>query len=174
MIDDGYSALFINDSRIISIAPRHESGFHVDMDEVLSFLNGELERIIEKVSNGTYNEYLNAHLPYEYRHGIIQRKRLWELVPEFRKIHIKDLTEEDIEKFVKLTQDNEVTSKERMEQMTAGKYYELCSCCYHAANYTELENKTPSKCLKGTAIGGMADLADLTKIPQKILKNGII
>ncbi len=145
LIDDGYSALFINDSRIISIAPRHESGFHVDMDEVLSFLNGELERIIEKVSNGTYNEYLNAHLPYEYRHGIIQRKRLWELVPEFRKIHIKDLTEEDIEKFVKLTQDNEVTSKERMEQMTAGKYYELCSCCYHAANYTELENKTPKQ-----------------------------
>lgn len=32
-----------------------------------------------------------------------------------------------------------------MEQMTAGKYYELYSRCYHAANYTELEDKTPKQ-----------------------------
>lgn len=145
VIEDGYSALFINDSRIISIDPKHESGFPIDMDEMLSFLNGELERINEKVSSGTYNEYLNAHLPYEYRHGIIQRKRLWELAPKFRKVHIKDLTEEEIEKFVKLCQYNELASKERMEQMTAGKYYEMCARCYHAAKYTELEDKTPKQ-----------------------------
>lgn len=145
VIDDEYSALFINNSRIISIAPGHKSGFPVDMDEVLYFMNGELERIIEKVSNGTYNEYLNSYLPYEYRHGIIQRKRLWELAPEFRKIHIKDLTEEDIEKFVKLCQNNEHTSKGRMKQITAGKYYELCARCYHAVKYSEFEDKTPKQ-----------------------------
>lgn len=142
VIEDGYSALFINDSRIISIDPQHDGGFPLDMDDILSFLNGELEKIIDKVSDGSYSEYLNEHLPYEYRHGIIQRKCLWDFAPEYKKHDMGILMQEDITRFTNLCQNSELPLNNRMAVMTAGKYYEICSYCYRAVQYEELDEKT--------------------------------
>lgn len=142
VVDDDYSALFINDSKIISIDPRHKGGFPVDMEGLLSFLNGELEEIIDKVSDEAYNNFLNKNLPYEYRHGTIQRKRLWNFAPERQKYDMGILTQEDIVKFLNLCKNSELPSNERINQMTAGKYYVFCSYCYRAALYEDLGGKT--------------------------------
>lgn len=63
IIEDDYSFLWIDDSNIIAINPSHQSGFPYDFDELLTFLNHELNNIIDKVVKGTYNEYLNKNLP---------------------------------------------------------------------------------------------------------------
>lgn len=142
VIDDVYSALFINDSRIISIDSQHDGGFPLDMDDILSFLNGELERIIDKVSDGTYNDYLNENLPHEYRHGIIQRMYLWDFAPGYKKHDLGILTQEDIVKFLSLCSNSELPLNNRIAGMTAGKYYEICSYCYSAVQYKDLDEKT--------------------------------
>lgn len=142
VIEDEYSALFINDSRIISIDPQHDGGFPLDMDDILSFLNGELENIIDKVSDGSYSEYLNGHLPYEYRHGTIQRKSLWDFAPEYKKYNMGILTQEDIAKFLSICSNSELPLNNRIAEMTAGKYYEICSYCYRAVPYEDLDEKT--------------------------------
>ncbi len=37
---------------------------------------------MEMVRNGTYNEYVEANLPFQHRTGVILRKDLWTVYPE--------------------------------------------------------------------------------------------
>ncbi len=144
-IDGEYSALAINNSRIVSIDSRENCGFLMDMDELLAFLNNELNKIIDMVETGVYNDYLNNNLPYEYRHGAIQRKRLWEFAPDYRNYDLGILTQDDVVKFLNMCNNSELQPNERISEMTAGKYYEFCSYCYRAALYEDLDGKKPKQ-----------------------------
>ena len=148
VIEDNFSSLWLDNASIITIIEDDKNKhWSVDYDELLCFLLYELRKIVEMVIDGTYNDYLNEKLPYEYREGVIQRSKLIQYAPKFREVYLEDLSDDEINAFINYL-DGECDSdapSERITEMTAGKYYDICSYCYCAAKYKDLEGKMPKQ-----------------------------
>lgn len=147
VIEDNFSSLWLDKSNIITIIEDNKTSCPIDFDELLCFLLYELRKIVDMVISGTYNDYINEKLPYEYRQGIIQRRTLLQYDPKFREMYLSDLSDEEINAFVNCFdgKDDKDVPSERITEMTAGKYYDVCSYCYCAAKYKDIEDKTPKQ-----------------------------
>lgn len=120
---------------------------NADYIEFLEFLNAKVDDIVEEIRRGIYQEHLNEVLPYKYRTGLINRKRFWELDPKRKELDIADLTNSEIEEFLKYATVNtdEDGIKDRIPRMSAGKYYEICSWCYTAAKFDGIKGLSPKE-----------------------------
>ena len=107
----------------------------------------KVDEIVTKLKEGNYNDYLQEFLPYLYRTGVIERKRFWEIDPKRKELDLDDLTEPEIEEFLKYTAEDtdEDGVKGRIPRMSAGKYYEICSWCYLAAKYEGMKGLSPKE-----------------------------
>ncbi len=139
--------LYIDNSPFVNIQPQNfEKGKITDVTRVLNYICEELRKIRKHLEEDTYEEYLKKNLPYEYQFGLINRGELWAIEPKRKEIDIKDLTTEEIDKFTEFVsmygQDEPL---DRLSDLTAERYYELCAICYKAAKFKELEGRTPKE-----------------------------
>lgn len=134
-----YTVIGINGSVVINISPNDKTSWERDYSEFLEFLITEADKMLEMIKEGAYEKYINTVLPYEYRKGIIPRKRLWEICRDDIKQDRGTLSKQEIEQFVAYSK-NDINRENkkpigRLKEMTAHLYYEICEVCYTAAKY---------------------------------------
>ena len=90
-----------------------------------------------KVRKGTYNEDVNAHLPYWFRTGVIKRNILWENDSAWKENALDGLSAETVTEFRKLldTGANEPDKIGRITSFTANDFFRACACGYRALDY---------------------------------------
>lgn len=144
---NGYILIIANNAAVMSIEPNNKSADCRDLVDFLQFLIDEVSAIIDGLKAGKYNAQISAMLPMEYKMGVIERKVLWEIVPEAKENAQDGLSDDEIAVFVKNCADNKTDGAaesltNRIESMTANKYYDICATCYKAARLDEIENKS--------------------------------
>ena len=58
-----------------------------------SLLTEAVGESMQKLKEGTYNEFVKTHLPYSFRTGVIPRRVLWEREPEWKESDLEGLPE---------------------------------------------------------------------------------
>lgn len=137
-----YYMLVINGSVVISISPeRKPQSWGNDFSELLEALIEEVDGIVGKLEDGTYNDWINNELPHRYRFGTIMRKDLWALDDSFKSWELKDLDSCEIEQFLKFISENTKTDTPdgRIKNMTAQDYFNFCALCYRAAKFEDAD-----------------------------------
>ncbi len=152
--ENGYVVIFLDDTVLVRRSPDMEEDFFPDsrLDRILEFLSQTVADTVEMLKQGVYNDYVKKELPYENRKGFINRALYWRLVPKSKRNDRDGLKEKEIDKLIKhIKNGNDLfaaKASERYERMSSGKYYEVCSYCYAAAGYKELDGKTPKEMFK--------------------------
>lgn len=140
-----YFALCINNTLVINLSPEKKNPwFEWECVDLISFLIEHVDKIICKLKNKTYNDWLAAALPYRYRKGIILRKKLWEINRKYRDWSLQGLLDYEIAEYIGYSNEETLSgiTTERYQQMTTQKYFEICAVCYLAAKYEGAENMT--------------------------------
>ncbi|MCX4376049.1 MAG: hypothetical protein OSJ61_07745 [Lachnospiraceae bacterium] len=137
---NGNVLILINNSTVLSISPEYQAQWDKrDFSDLLVFLLDEVEKIICGLNAGTYNDYLNSVLPYEYRNGTILRGKLWEINSEEKENYCGSLSAKEIEEFASY---DKKLAVEHIKEMTAQLYYDACAICYTAARFEGIEGMT--------------------------------
>ena len=69
--------------------------------------------------NGTYNDFVEANLPYQHRTGVIRRKDLWIIYPENRESVYEGLDEDTYKDFQEFLSKNSEDDIVQMKYFTA-------------------------------------------------------
>ncbi len=87
-----------------------------------------MRKIIAECEKGTYNDRIDKELPYTKRYGVVQRKVLWDNCPEYRKHHLKTLTQEEIDRFISfLREETGQPPTRRIKDMTFNQYFDYAA-----------------------------------------------
>ena len=152
--ENGYVVIFLDDTVLVRRSPDMKGDFFPDarLDRILEFLSQTVANTVEKLEQGMYNDYVKKELPHENRKGFINRALYWRIVPKSKRNDRDGLKGKEIDKLIKHVKNGNdlfaTKASERYERMTSGKYYEVCSYCYAAAGYKELDGKTPKEMFK--------------------------
>ncbi len=152
--ENGYVVIFLDDTVLVRRSPDMKGEFFPDsrLDRILEFLSQTVANTVEILKQGAYNDYVKKELPYENRKGFINRALYWRLVPKSKRNDRDGLKEKEIDKLIKHVKNGNdlfaIKAEGRYERMSSGKYYEVCSYCYAAAGYEELDGKTPKEMFK--------------------------
>ena len=96
---------------------------------------------LEMLRNGTYNDFVNTHLPYEFRTGVIKRSVLWKHDLDRKKFDFDGLSDETISTFrnIMKTGVNDKTKISRIKNFTVNDFFKACELGYKALNYDTAE-----------------------------------
>ena len=111
--------------------------------ELLEWVYAEVKNVIELTRRGTYNDFLQNNLPYEYRFGRITRKEYEDLSPWNK----SKLTNEEKEAFLRYAT-KEMTADEesyQIDNLTANQFYTYCSWGYQKNQYPDLQGLSPKE-----------------------------
>lgn len=135
-----YRAIFMKNRQIIEYADEIEAtAYPYNISEFTEWLLESLKECIDMLEKGTYNEYVRNNLPAKLRTGTILLKDYWDIIPEYRYAHQKEISNEEIEEYLENIKeqvenpDKKFTDK--IPEMTANKFFEYCALGYKANNY---------------------------------------
>lgn len=135
----GCRAIFLGNKFVIEDDSRKKrSAFPINISEFAEWIRDSVKTCITELENGTYNERIQRELPPQHRTGTILRKHLWDIFPEARQSFFENLSQKDIDRFVRdaTEQTGDPTDlRERIPSMTANDFYKFCSLGYKANNY---------------------------------------
>ncbi len=99
---------------------------------LLDLIYENVKERVEQIRNGTYKEFMEENFPYSLRVGTIQRKKYWELKPSDKEYEIGDLSEQEIQAFIKLgeTEGGDYIPDGRVQDLTFNKYFQIVVPCY--------------------------------------------
>lgn len=129
-----YRTISVNFKTIVC-ADLNENGYDFksnQLQELLDFLIYKVRECIEMLKNNTYNDYIAKNLSYNKRFGVIKRSDYWVLYPDIKSNLLSEISEEEIDEFVKMASDQ---TNDRIKDMTASKYYEAVRLSYQNNNY---------------------------------------
>lgn len=169
--DNGYAGLIYNFSNTIQFHKNRPIG-HQDYTEIINWTILKIRDIKKELNNDTYNERIKEELPYKLRTGIISRTSLWHVCNWFEKNDKKNLTKEEIDKFVSFTKQQLKQDILFVQNMTAKKFFEMCSLCY-SANNMNIEGLTPKEQYYKYADGRDAGLRDIDENSCEAFKKWI-
>ncbi len=111
--------------------------------DILIWIFVSLRKVIRECKAGTYNDRISRDLPYSLRYGVIGRKELWDHNPEYRESNLKDLSKEEIEKFIEVlkSEDGTIPTK-RIKVMTFNRYFEYAALSFKNAGL-QVDGMTP-------------------------------
>lgn len=170
--DNGYIVVRIDEHNIVYVEPEEKHNWSDrDPSLLLSFLIDEAKNFVEMVANNTYTEYLTATVPYKYRHGVINRAKLWEIDKKYKKHDLENLTKSEIGLFLQNSPDMEEEQlTARLTEMTANKWFDICSLCYTAAKY-DIKNMSPREQYKRFSDNRDGGLRDLEGDSEEVFEN---
>ncbi len=128
---DNFSILIMNEGQR-EIGSDNERGF--DCLDFLQWLHYSIQEKVKEIEQGVYGQNLEKNLPYRHRCGIISRRKYWELVPEDKEYQIGKLSNDEIEKFIKLykVEGDTYIPDARIKNMTFNKYFQMAIYGYEA------------------------------------------
>ncbi len=129
---------------IYNEVPDHVDNTPHDLTDFLQWVKTALSGAIMQAEKGKYLETVEKELPYHLRYGTISRKELYDRRPGCREHRLKDLTSEEIERFIQLLeQEGEGYIPEgRIKDMTFNMYFDFASKAFAAAGY-DINGMTP-------------------------------
>lgn len=144
----GYRAIYLcHRCAILQDKRREISGFELNISEFMQWLIDAVKDCIQKLHEGTYNDFVENNLPPQHRTGTIKRKDFWDVWPSHREDFFKDISSEDVNEFIKLATEqpeHNPTSSKRLYHLTANDFFRFCAMGYAANNYNGRE-KTPKE-----------------------------
>ena len=135
-----YCSLSINSKNVIYADMDTEGSIleNYQLQEVLDFLILKVDECVKKLQEGTYNKYIEENYSYKNKFGVIKRNELLKLYPEIKKNFLNEISEEEIDYFLENVSDR---PKNRINNMTSGKYFECVGLAYKKLKY-EIGNLT--------------------------------
>ena len=121
---------------VFLISDDSQGYYAVDNTELATWLIAGVDKALEMLRYGTYNQFVAENLSFHKRLGKIKRKAYWGIYPELRQDYFSDISPNEIQEFVDYTskqpKDKPVA---RLPQMTAGYFFDCCKMGYIANNY---------------------------------------
>ena len=127
-----YYIIAINNRIILNVDPLNARGWKENRTNPVNVVYDVVKDLIEFARNTDYNEYVKENLDYEFREGILLLKDYWEIEPDEKKKYFDELTNIDINDFIKKVNNQNVDDLVLIKDMTANKYYEICKIAYNA------------------------------------------
>ena len=93
-----------------------------------------VEESMRLLFENKYNDLVEKNLPYKFRTGVIKRSDLWTADREYYKYDLDGLTEESVERFIKLIESgiNDEDKIGRIKEFKANDFFEACKIGYMA------------------------------------------
>ena len=162
MISSRYKNFFtisLNSKVVINTDLDKEENSFIEEDllGLINFLIVKAKNCLEMLENGTYNDYINKNYSNKNRFGVIKRKDYWEAYPESKESLLENISQEEIDDFIKNASEK---TDNRIENMTSGKYFECVKLAYQANNY-KIEGLTDKELYLKYADGRDEGLCDL-------------
>lgn len=135
--------------------PEHIDSTEHEYSRFLQWTKDALSIAISQAETGKY--IAEKELPYNYRYGTISRKKLYECRPSYKEDTLKDLTDEEINRFIQIIkqEENNGIPEGRIKEMTFNMYFEYVSKAFSAAGF-DIKGMTPYEQFKryGEDFGG--------------------
>jgi hypothetical protein len=134
----GYRGILVGNRLVIVDDKRKPRYFPYDISEFTEWILDSVKNCISELENGTYNKRVAEGLPPQHRTGTILRKHLWDVFPESRESFFKDLSQAEVDEFVRYAaeqEDEPQKLKTRIDKMTANDFYSYCALGYAANKY---------------------------------------
>lgn len=161
---DEYRAIVLGRELIYQsrIYEEHKN-YECNLKELFVWIESAVRHGIEELQNGTYNLDVKNNLSVRQRTGIISRKDYWELFPDRKKNYLANISEEEIQLFVRNIEEQRDMEPigSYISNMTAGKFYEYCAIGYRANQYEHLEGLTAKEQYYHRADGRDEGLSEL-------------
>ena len=150
--DIRFRAVFLDHKCVVSITfERNGDPFPIYTEEAVvtlcSLIMEAIPASMEKLKQGTYNDDVNAHLPYWFRTGVIRRSVIWKKAPDdWKKDGMDGLSPETASEFKRLQESgiNDVQKIGRIKSFTANDFFHACELGYKALGY-DCDGLTPDK-----------------------------
>lgn len=142
--EDQYRGILFNRKMIIEQRGRPTVGVPLDIYEFAEWLLWSVNVCIDDLKAGTYKQFIEAHLPVQFRTGTILRKDWWSIFPEIQKEFFSGLSQEDIDIYTKYMEEDsrQNTIGPPLEELSANDYFRACAIGY-AANHYSGGDRTP-------------------------------
>lgn len=149
-----YRAIVLNHQIVVEIDPHRNKGYPLDITPFLHWLIAAASACIDRLRDGTYNQYVRDNLPNWHRVGTLVRSACWEAFPGMKEQNLGDLTASEINEFAQ-TVYAETTDKprDRLPSMTAEMFFEFCALGYKANHYKNADTLSPRDLYRANADG---------------------
>lgn len=144
-------SLYNDDGRILRLKnfticiynemPDHINTAEHDYSLYLQWVKDILTKALKQVEAGVYLETVEKELPRNLRYGTISRKELYKRRPTYKESILKDLTDEEIKRFIATieNEDKDYIPEGRIKNMTFNMYFDYASKAFTAAGYDTKE-----------------------------------
>jgi hypothetical protein len=103
----GYRGILVGNRLVIVDDKRKPRYFPYDISEFTEWILDSVKNCISELENGTYNKRVAEGLPPQHRTGTLLRKHLWDAFPEARESFFKDLSQAEVDEFVRCAAEQE-------------------------------------------------------------------
>ena len=103
--------------------------------ELLPLLTGAAKRSMDMLKCGTYNDYVEAALPYWHRTGVLCCSDYWKVCPESRDFVWENMDEQTYQLFLSYLPSNKEENIGRLSSFTADDFFNACFLGYQACGY---------------------------------------
>ncbi|MCL2711803.1 MAG: hypothetical protein FWD37_00805 [Methanomassiliicoccaceae archaeon] len=160
---NGWYSILVNRELVLQIqGEERKKEYPEDRSRLAKWLLSVVNEVIASVRNGTYNDPVRANLPYERRRGKILRKDYWQIFPEEKEWHLKEISQQEIDRFVlQMESQSDDSPKGRLKEMTAGKFFDCCRLGYEANNYKGTDELSAKELYQKHGYDFNSDLLDL-------------
>ena len=144
---DGYRGIAVGQKIVVQIDPRMPNAGALTITPFLQWIIATVKVCIEKLRDGSYNEYVKQNLPYRHRVSTVLRRYYWDVIPEAKTSNLKGISQDEIDEFTALIadQDKDEYPNDRIHDMTAERFYECCALGYLANAYDGTNTLSPKE-----------------------------
>jgi hypothetical protein len=162
-------SVFIGGKLVLQYQPQLQGQYPYDKSELADWLLTAVKKAITSLKAGEYNEYVNKNLPYRKRIGKILREDYWRVFPEEKEEYLKDIEPNEITRFAELIKEQPTDSPVfRLQEMTAGLFFDCCRLGYEANRYEGIEKSTSKEMYRTHADGRDEGLSNLDESSAKM------
>jgi len=161
-------SVFIGGKLVLQYNPEPQGQYAYDKSELVDWLIIAVDKAIISLKLGEYNENVSKNLPYCKRLGKIVREDFWSILPEEKETYLKDIEPNEIARFVELINEQPTDSPVlRLQEITAGLFFDCCRLGYEANRYVGIEKSTPKEMYRRLADGRDEGLLKLDEASAK-------
>lgn len=129
-----YRMVSINSKNIIyaDMDSENTNFENYQLQELLDFLIDKVKECIQRLEEGTYNDYISNNYSYKNRFGVIKRNEYWNLFPDIKQNLLSEISQKEMDYFIENASE-ETTN--RIKDMTSGMYFECVGLAYKNTGY---------------------------------------
>jgi len=147
-------SVFMDGKLVLQVKPETRVQYPYDNSGLVKWLLGKVDVTTGYLKAGSYNEYIDKNLPYSKRFGKILREDYWRIFPEVKEGHLKNIDRDEVARFSALIEkQTEDDPEDRLPEMTAGLFFDVCRLGYEANDYKGIDESTPKELYRAHADG---------------------